>query len=134
MISNVAIKFNRSPLILGHKLSHQISGILSLKHLSKQVTVLYSWISTDFSTTYTFIYTAMASMKCTLLLCQKCNKKTAGSLRNRLYGRGSKIRTHNKGFGDPRVTITPCPYVLSNRVYYTGKLCRCQGVSFQERG
>ena len=26
-------------------------------------------------------------------------------------GRGRRTRTLNKGFGDPRVTITPCPYV-----------------------
>ena len=34
-------------------------------------------------------------------------------------GRGSKIRTHNKGFGDPRVTITPCPYILATESLYT---------------
>ena len=28
-----------------------------------------------------------------------------------LTGRGTRTRTQNKGFGDPRVTITPCPYV-----------------------
>ena len=35
-----------------------------------------------------------------------------------LPGRGSKTRTHNKGFGDPRVTITPCPYVLRTNELY----------------
>ena len=28
------------------------------------------------------------------------------------YGRGRRTRTLNKGFGDPRVTITPCPYAV----------------------
>ena len=35
-------------------------------------------------------------------------------------GRGRRIRTLNKGFGDPRVTITPFPYA-------TGILYRMRG-------
>ena len=29
-----------------------------------------------------------------------------------LLSRGTRTRTQNKGFGDPRVTITPYPYAL----------------------
>ena len=55
-------------------------------------------------------------------------RKNADSLESTFSwtGRGRRTRTLNKGFGDPRVTITPCPYVLSNRVYYTGILRLCQ--------
>ena len=72
---------------------------------------------------------------CTEILLKKCerplnklHKNRASRLaRNALKsGRGSKIRTHNKGFGDPRVTITPCPYILSNKHYYTGFRFTCQ--------
>ena len=28
-----------------------------------------------------------------------------------LYGRGTRTRTLNNGFGDRDVTITPCPYM-----------------------
>ena len=34
------------------------------------------------------------------------------------FGRGRRTRTLNKGFGDPRVTITPCPYVLRTQELY----------------
>ena len=44
----------------------------------------------------------------------------------RSFGRGRRIRTLNKGFGDPRVTITPCPYVLANVCYYTLRIWDCQ--------
>ncbi len=41
-------------------------------------------------------------------------------------GRGRRTRTLNKGFGDPRVTITPCPYVLANEYYYNPLWEKCQ--------
>ena len=34
-----------------------------------------------------------------------------------LFGRGRRTRTLNKGFGDPRVTITPCPYAEQDILY-----------------
>ena len=37
-------------------------------------------------------------------------KKEPVSYETGSSGRGTRIRTQNKGFGDPRVTITPCPY------------------------
>ena len=33
------------------------------------------------------------------------------------FVRGRRIRTLNKGFGDPRVTITPCPYQQRVKLY-----------------
>ena len=35
-----------------------------------------------------------------------------------VFCRGRRIRTLNKGFGDPRVTITPCPYAFRARELY----------------
>ena len=43
-----------------------------------------------------------------LVLLQEAKKKI-GCFRNRPFGRGRRTRTLNKGFGDPRVTITPYP-------------------------
>ena len=69
------------------------------------------------------------------MLLKKCERSLGKLHKNRALrlarnalksGRGSKIRTHNKGFGDPRVTITPCPYILSNKHYYTGFRVTCQ--------
>lgn len=37
------------------------------------------------------------------------------------FGRGRRTRTLNKGFGDPRVTITPCPYEHALLYRDTGK-------------
>ena len=65
-------------------------------------------------------------------LVPKGKEKTQTLATLRSHGRGRRTRTLNKGFGDPRVTITPCPYVLSNRIHYTGKPWFCQGVSFRE--
>ena len=39
------------------------------------------------------------------------NKKEPFLFRKSSIGRGTRTRTQNKGFGDPRVTITPYPYV-----------------------
>ena len=33
------------------------------------------------------------------------------------FSRGTRTRTQNKGFGDPRVTITPYPYVARRLLY-----------------
>ena len=57
-------------------------------------------------------------------------RKAPFPLRKSAHGRGRRTRTLNKGFGDPRVTITPCPYVLSNRIHYTGNPQFCQYPSF----
>ena len=66
---------------------------------------------------------AMALMKCMRPWwgMGDSKRKNAESLDSAfsLTGRGSKIRTHNKGFGDPRVTITPCPYDLATESLYT---------------
>ena len=43
-----------------------------------------------------------------LALLQEAKKKI-GCFCNRPFGRGRRTRTLNKGFGDPRVTITPYP-------------------------
>ena len=44
---------------------------------------------------------------------QNCKNKDPDivSISESLGGRGRRTRTLNKGFGDPRVTITPCPYI-----------------------
>ena len=44
----------------------------------------------------------------------------------RPYGRGRRTRTLNKGFGDPRVTITPCPYASARTV------SRQQGILYRD--
>ena len=43
-------------------------------------------------------------------LVPKGKEKTQTLATLRSHGRGRRTRTLNKGFGDPRVTITPCPY------------------------
>ena len=48
-----------------------------------------------------------------------CYRKNLHKMWRFSLGRGRRIRTLNKGFGDPRVTITPCPYVPTNKVNYT---------------
>ena len=55
--------------------------------------------------------------------------QTLSNLRS--HGRGRRTRTLNKGFGVQRVTITPCPYILSNKHYYTGFRVTCQYLFLQ---
>ena len=44
-------------------------------------------------------------------------KKEPVSFETGSSGRGTRTRTQNKGFGDPRVTITPYPYVVTRLLY-----------------
>ena len=57
--------------------------------------------------------------------CPRRVKKKRRFFRICVHGRGRRIRTLNKGFGDPRVTITPCPYdrwstfaIIANRTRF----------------
>ena len=46
-----------------------------------------------------------------VILCNGIEKEPV-SFETGSSGRGTRTRTQNKGFGDPRVTITPYPYAL----------------------
>ena len=57
---------------------------------------------------------------------EKMKKKEPISFETGSSGRGTRTRTQNKGFGDPRVTITPYPYVVGRLVYNTMTRVVCQ--------
>ena len=62
--------------------------------------------------------------------CVREMKKRFSFSKKRSFGRGRRIRTLNKGFGDPRVTITPCPYCIRNSGIIWKFLPFCQGLFF----
>ena len=72
-----------------------------------------------------YIYTATVLMKYTLLL-RPMSIKNSRSLSKSASGRGTRTRTQNKGFGDPRVTITPYPYVVTRLLYIITCQPKCQ--------
>ena len=58
-------------------------------------------------------------------MCIKTKEK-ADNIMSSAYGRGTRTRTQNKGFGDPRVTITPYPYVATRLFNHITNSMYCQ--------
>ncbi len=64
------------------------------------------------------------SFFCQFIGAKQPSKKSFAQSGGLFCGRGRRIRTLNKGFGDPRVTITPCPY--TQQIDYTKRAISCQ--------